>query len=296
MRAAGDVPAADVPLGAEAEQSQGVGDHHQRASLVEHDRQADPGQPEQRAGDQCGDHAQTAMTRFWRMIRRVCRLSATTNGSRDKSSAIRATSAVSRATSLPPAPMAIPTEAVVKAGASFTPSPTMATPPCLAINSRTAASFCSGNRPDRYVADPHLLGRGGRHVFVVAGEHDQGGDTEGPQGVERFGGGLAHPVGQAEHADDLIVPLHQHRRSPVRLDVPHAGADGIGKRIGVIGREQIGAADPHGPATDAGLNALTGDGTRLVPPRAATGRRRGLLAVRPWPAGEPIGSPRRRPD
>ena len=44
-----------------------------------------------------------------------------------RSSAIRATSAVSRATSDPAAPIAMPTVALAIAGASFTPSPTIAT-------------------------------------------------------------------------------------------------------------------------------------------------------------------------
>ena len=51
-------------------------------------------------------------------------------GIRSRLSAISATSAVSMAVSLPTTPMAIPTSAAARAGASFTPSPTIATPWC----------------------------------------------------------------------------------------------------------------------------------------------------------------------
>ena len=64
---------------------------------------------------------------FCLITQRVLRLRPTANGRCDRLSAMSATSAVSRATSDPAAPMAIPTVAVAIAGASFTPSPTMAT-------------------------------------------------------------------------------------------------------------------------------------------------------------------------
>jgi hypothetical protein len=50
------------------------------------------------------------------------------------------------ATSVPMAPMAIPRVAVAMAGASFTPSPTMATPRELA-SARTASTFSCGRSP-----------------------------------------------------------------------------------------------------------------------------------------------------
>ena len=53
----------------------------------------------------------------------------TSHGNRDRSSAISAMSAVSMAASLPAAPMATPSVARAIAGASFTPSPIMATLP-----------------------------------------------------------------------------------------------------------------------------------------------------------------------
>nr|BAE06243.1 hypothetical protein [Lactococcus cremoris] len=58
---------------------------------------------------------------------RVWRLSLTMNGNFCKSSPIRATSAVSRAVSVPAPPIAIPTVDAANAGASLMPSPTIAT-------------------------------------------------------------------------------------------------------------------------------------------------------------------------
>ncbi len=62
------------------------------------------------------------------------------------SSVINAMSAVSMATSVPAAPMAMPTSAAASAGASLTPSPTMATVwPCF-FHSFTLNTFSSGRR------------------------------------------------------------------------------------------------------------------------------------------------------
>ena len=63
------------------------------------------------------------------MILNVCRLNLTIKGSFCKSSPIKATSAVSKAVSVPAPPIAIPTVEAANAGASLIPSPTMATFP-----------------------------------------------------------------------------------------------------------------------------------------------------------------------
>ena len=64
--------------------------------------------------------------RFCRMMRLVARLSRTANGTRPRSSLISAMSQVSNATVEPAAPIAMPTSARAIAGASLTPSPTIA--------------------------------------------------------------------------------------------------------------------------------------------------------------------------
>jgi hypothetical protein len=66
---------------------------------------------------------------FCRMVRRVRRECSISHGTFDRSSDMRATSAVSIAASLPTAPIAIPNVARAIAGASLTPSPIIATCP-----------------------------------------------------------------------------------------------------------------------------------------------------------------------
>ena len=53
--------------------------------------------------------------------------------------------AASRETSVPLRPMAMPMSAALSAGASFTPSPVIATTCPSACSARTIASFCSGS-------------------------------------------------------------------------------------------------------------------------------------------------------
>ena len=64
---------------------------------------------------------------FWAISLRAARASMIASGRRSSWLPMRATSAVSIAASLPAAPMAIPMDAFASAGASFTPSPTIAT-------------------------------------------------------------------------------------------------------------------------------------------------------------------------
>ncbi len=77
------------------------------------------------------------------------RVRPTAKGNARRSLAMSATSAVSRATSEPPAPIAIPTVALAMAGASFTPSPTIATRLFDLASSAMAATFSSGSRSPR---------------------------------------------------------------------------------------------------------------------------------------------------
>ncbi len=71
----------------------------------------------------------SAIATFTWMLRRVRRPRRSRYGSFSRSSDISATSAVSSAASDPAAPIAMPTSAAASAGASFTPSPTIATVP-----------------------------------------------------------------------------------------------------------------------------------------------------------------------
>ena len=64
---------------------------------------------------------------FHLMVRSILRLSSIRKGIFEMSSFMSAMSAVSRATSVPAAPIAIPTLAAARAGASLIPSPTKMT-------------------------------------------------------------------------------------------------------------------------------------------------------------------------
>ena len=81
---------------------------------------------------------------FWRMVRRVRRDRAAARRTLSSSLLISTMSALAMETSVPE-PRAIPTSARTSAGASLTPSPTMATRRPPACSRRITSSFCSGS-------------------------------------------------------------------------------------------------------------------------------------------------------
>lgn len=74
----------------------------------------------------------TLMVIFSRIVCRHRRPSSTARVSLFRFESINTQSAVSIATAVPPAPIAIPMSAAASAGASLIPSPTIPTPPCSA--------------------------------------------------------------------------------------------------------------------------------------------------------------------
>ena len=76
---------------------------------------------------------------------------------------MRATSAVSSATSVPAAPMATPTLAAARAGASLTPSPTISTGPYFCASSTIRSTFCSGFRSEATSSTPARNAEGATH-------------------------------------------------------------------------------------------------------------------------------------
>ena len=96
-------------------------------------------------GEEFGDFYESIREKeiFCFIIPSVLRLSFMMYASFPRSSAISAISAVSRAVSEPATPMAMPIVAEAKAGASLTPSPTMAISPTF-VNSSIILSFSSG--------------------------------------------------------------------------------------------------------------------------------------------------------
>ena len=117
---------------------------------------------------------------FCAMVRRAARPRATSGGSRPRSSDMRAMSAVSRAASVPRPASAIPTSAVASAGASLTPSPTIATRPDARRLSRKALDLVLGQEIGGPGPDPDLGGDHPRRPLVVAGQHRRL-DPERPQ-------------------------------------------------------------------------------------------------------------------
>jgi hypothetical protein len=66
----------------------------------------------------------------------------------------------------------MPTSAAASAGASFTPSPAIATLRPCACNSSTSAFLSSGSTPGAYLVDAQLVGDGACRALIVAGRHD----------------------------------------------------------------------------------------------------------------------------
>ena len=107
-----------------------------------------------------------------------------------------ATSALSMAASLPAAPMAIPTDAVARDGASFTPSPTIATGPYAASSSFNASTFSWGRRPAPHLVHPDVSSHtlcGGR---VVPRQHHDRADTHFMESGHRRPGLISSPISE----------------------------------------------------------------------------------------------------
>ena len=85
-----------------------------------------------------------AIARFCQITVRAWRLMEIANGILRRLSLMSTTSAVSMATSVPAAPIAMPIVAVASAGASLTPSPTIATGP-IVLNDLITLTLSSGS-------------------------------------------------------------------------------------------------------------------------------------------------------
>ncbi len=92
---------------------------------------------------------------FWTIRERANLPNLKAHGILQRSSFRRAMSAVSNATSAP-APMAMPTSAAASEGASFTPSPTIATVPCSSFMAEMTSFLSPGRRPALYEPIPVL--------------------------------------------------------------------------------------------------------------------------------------------
>ena len=122
----------------------------------------------------------------------------------------RVTPALSMATSVP-VPMAMPTSAAARAGASLTPSPAMATTRPSARSALDDVALVVGQHLGLDPVDAQAAGDGLGGDLVVAGEHDDL-DALRSQRLERGGGGLLDGVGDGEHARDAGRRRRRRRR------------------------------------------------------------------------------------
>ena len=156
--------------------------------------------------------------------------------------------------------MAIPTVAIASAGASLTPSPTMATLPCCWTRSRIASSFPSGSSPARTSSMPTWLGDMLRGAGLVAGEHDGVLHTQLAQPGQRLGGLFAHGISDGNHPQRLWVAPDDHRGFPLGFKLGDFFQDGRGQRNACLGKQlEVAHADHFRLAP--GLDPLPGDGS-----------------------------------
>ena len=175
---------------------------------------------------------------------------------------MRAMSAVSRAASVPAAPMATPRVAAARAGASLTPSPTIATAPARSRSSATAATFCSGSRPARTSVDAGLGGHGGGRLRVVAGEHgDVARSPSARSSLDRLAGARAQRVADGDHAERAVLVADHDGRLALALEPLDGSRE---RRVGGVRAEEVGPADEVQPAVQLGPHAAPGDGAEAL--------------------------------
>ena len=179
-------------------------------------------------------------TTFWRMIRTAGVRGAIAAGRRVRSSLIRATSAESSAIALPAAPIATPTRAAARAGASLMPSPTIATAPGL-LEVANASELVLGQQRGVPLADADAAGDVARDGVVVAGEHDDpldAGSAQAATAVAASGRGSSRA--RTRPAGGLLA--ERDHGLAVRLDLGDArrarGAEALGGEARAAGPER----------------------------------------------------------
>ena len=203
------------------------------------------------------------------------------------------TSPASTATSVP-APMAMPTSAATRAGASFTPSPTIAT----RCPSRRSASMVSRlllrENLGMDVVDPEFLPHGLSHGPGIPGQHRHP-DACGVQGANRLGGLGAHGVGHRERrargpvgdqVDDGLTSPGRLLREPRK----------VGWHLGVDPLQEVRPAyhplpalhrGSHAPPRNGGEGGGCRDREAPVGRRADDRARHGVLRVSLHRGGDP---------
>ena len=163
------------------------------------------------------------------MIRPARRAWVSVSGRWRRSSPISATSAVSMATSVPIAPMAMPTSAVASAGASLMPSPTMATTWPWRCRRATSVGLVVGQQLGVDVVDAGLRGERVRGALVVAGEHRRRA-MPAACSAATVGGVGAQLVADRDGAERHTVALDEHDGGARRPGEPATRSRRAGRR------------------------------------------------------------------
>ncbi len=179
----------------------------------------------------------------------------------------------SMATSVP-APMAIPTSACAKAGASFTPSPTMATfSPC-SCSAATSECLSSGSTSERTSIDAEIPSYCLGHLVGVSGDHRHL-QADGVQLVDGLTGLGADLVLERKCPDHRVLGESRTGR-PLRL-IPNCDLlSDSGRDRGLRLAKQGGTPDRESRAVDGGFDAPAAHGLECPRSRNLTpaGRRR----------------------
>ena len=120
-----------------------------------------------------------------------------------------------------PVPIARPRSAWASAGASLTPSPTIATTRPSACSRRTTSALSGGQHLGDHLVDADLGGDGARGRLVVAGQQHRP-QPERPQRGDGLGGRRLDGVGDDEQRAGRAVPAGGDRRSARGLGAARA--------------------------------------------------------------------------
>ena len=133
---------------------------------------------------------------------------------------MRAMSALSSATAVPPAAIAIPTSDATRAGASLTPSPTMSTGPCPRLSSRIHAAFSSGRRLPLHSSKPAARAADSTAACRFAAQADGPPDAESAERRDEARHLGPQPVREDDRAPRLDGPGSRGSLHPTITTVP----------------------------------------------------------------------------
>ena len=191
--------------------------------------------------------------------------------------------------------MATPTSACASAGASFVPSPVMATSLPCACSRLMSSILASGRRLGEEVVDAGLLGDHGGGERVVAGDH-HGADAHGAHLVEALADAALDDVLEVDHAERPVVAGDGERGAALAGDLRQRRLE-FGRHLAPLlpdpGDDGVAGALAHAVSVevDAAHARLRGE---LDEASRARGRCGGRGCRTAWPARRSSGPPASR--